>query len=73
MVKLARGSQLLIVVGFSSPKSKRDYHELPAVEKGQRYQISAGKTHKDPRYAWGGDLMTKLSLKTGDRALCYIY
>ncbi|WP_236719588.1 hypothetical protein, partial [Salinivibrio costicola] len=33
----------------------------------------SGKTHEDPRHTWASNLMTKLSLRAENRALCHIY
>lgn len=35
--------------------------------------IEPGKTHEDSRHAWASNLMTKLSLRAENRALCHIY
>jgi hypothetical protein len=37
--------------------------------------MTAGKTHEDPRHAWGSELMTmtKLLFKAENRASCHVY
>ncbi|OOE83846.1 hypothetical protein BZG73_10685 [Salinivibrio siamensis] len=41
---------------------------------GRPYHVLiTGKTHEDPRHAWGSELMTKLLLKVKNRVSCHVY